>query len=114
MRMTKVSKPTATRDLAELVSTGAILPIGAGATVRYKLNGSFSDEPIEPLNEPLNDRLIKLIKTHPGVQILFLHSVVRVSRATVKRAIAALVREGKIEHRGSKKTGGYWILRERL
>lgn len=51
MRMTKVSKPTATRDLAELVSTGAILPIGAGATVRYKLNGSFSDEPIEGLNE---------------------------------------------------------------
>ena len=28
-------------------------------------------------------------------------------RATVKRALAALIAAGKVEHRGSKKTGGY-------
>ena len=32
MRMTKVSKPTATRDLAELVATGAIIAEGEGVT----------------------------------------------------------------------------------
>ena len=36
-------------------------------------------------------------------------SVVRESRATVKRVLSALIAEGKIEHRGSKKTGGYYI-----
>ena len=31
------------------------------------------------------------------------------SRATVERTIAALFSLGKIEHRGSKKTGGYYV-----
>jgi len=30
------------------------------------------------------------------------------SLATVDRTIAALIAAGKIEHRGSKKTGGYY------
>ena len=47
MRMTKVSKPTATRDLEELVQIGAIVPVGAGPVARYAINGAFSDEPIE-------------------------------------------------------------------
>ena len=29
-------------------------------------------------------------------------------RATVERAVRALVRAGRIEHRGSRKTGGYF------
>jgi len=28
----------------------------------------------------------------------------------VERAVAELVKAGKIEHRGSKKTGGYWAV----
>ena len=108
MRMTKVSKPTATRDLAELVEVGAIIAIGSGPTAHYALNGDFHDEPIEGLNEGINGSILKLIKTHPGVKIPYLDSVVSVSRATVERAVAALVKAGKIEHRGSKKTGGYW------
>ena len=63
---------------------------------------------IEPLNEPLNERLLRLVGTHPGTNLQYLTSVVSVSRATVKRAVAALVAAGKIEHRGSKKTGGYY------
>ena len=109
VRMTKVSKPTATRDLAELVAAGAIIPVGAGPAARYALNGTFSREPIEPLNEPLNENLLKLVRTHPGVKVPYLHSVVSASRATVKRMVAALMSEGKIEHRGSKKTGGYYV-----
>ena len=109
MRMTKVSKPTATRDLAELAAAGAILPVGAGPAARYALNGDFSHEPIEPLNEPLNQNILKLVKTHPGVKVPYLHSVVSASRATVKRMVKALMEEGRIEHRGSKKTGGYYL-----
>lgn len=108
MRMTKVSKPTATRDLEELVQIGAIVPVGAGPVARYAINGAFSNEPIEGLNEGINGSILKLIKTHPGVRVPYLHSVVSASRATVERVVAALIAEGKIEHRGSKKTGGYY------
>lgn len=108
MRMTKVSKPTATRDLEELVQIGAIVPVGAGPVARYAINGAFSNEPIEGLNEGINGSILKLIKTHPGVRVPYLHSVVSASRATVERVVAALIAGGKIEHRGSKKTGGYY------
>ena len=37
-------------------------------------------------------------------------SVVEASTSTIERAIAALVKAGKIEHRGSKKTGGYYLV----
>ena len=111
--MTKVSKPTATRDLEELVQIGAIVPVGAGPVARYAINGAFSDEPIEGLNEGINGSILKLIKTHPGVRVPYLHSVVSASRATVERVVAALIAEGKIEHRGSKKTGGYFRCAEK-
>ncbi len=118
VRMAKVSKPTATRDLAELVAAGAIVREGDGPTAHYRLDSSLC-EPIEPLNEPLNGAtggaiegikawLLKLVATHPGVRLPYLESVVGKSAATVKRAVAALVKAGMIEHRGSKKTGGYF------
>ena len=112
VRMTKVSKPTATRDLAELAATGAILPVGAGPVTRYALNGAFSHEPIEGLNEGINGSVLKLVRTHPGVRVPYLHSVVSASRATVERAVAALVADGLVEHRGSKKTGGYFPVKK--
>ena len=40
----------------------------------------------------------------------FLIKALSVSRATVERAVAALIVIGKIEHRGSKKTGGYYVV----
>ena len=107
VRMAKVSKPTATRDLAELVAVGAIVREGDGPTSRYRLDCALR-EPIEGINEGINDWLLRLVATHPGVRLPYLKSVVGKSTATVERAVAALVAEGKIEHRGSKKTGGYW------
>ena len=111
MRMAKVSKRSAERDIAELSASGAVVVINDGPQTRYLLNGVFSDGAIEPLNEPLTERLMRLIETHPGTQLAYLTSVVSQSRTTVKRAIAALVKAGKIEHRGSRKTGGYYVTR---
>jgi predicted transcriptional regulator len=108
VRMAKVSKRTAERDLAELAAVGAVVAVNDGPQTRYQLDSDFSNGAIEPLNEPLNERIARLIATHPGTRLDYLASVVPQSRATVKRAVAALVAEGKIEHRGSKKTGGYW------
>jgi len=111
MRMTKVSKPTATRDLEELENTGAVIREGESVATHYRLNLDFR-EPIEPLNESLHEPLFEAIneaiKHASGINKPQLVRMVGKSRATVERAIAALVKAGRIEHRGSKKTGGYW------
>ena len=108
MRMTKVSKPTATRELSELEKSGAIIAVGAGPQTRYRLTVDFG-EPIEGINEGINEKILQLIKTHPGTRVPYLHSVVTASQATVERVLSALIAEGKIEHRDSKKIGGYYI-----
>ena len=107
VRMTKVAKRTAERDLADLSAIGAVVPVNGGPQTHYQLNIVSADGAIEPLNEPLNGKLLRIVERHPGANLQYLTSVVTVSRATVKRAVAALVAAGKIEHRGSKKTGGY-------
>ena len=110
MRMAKVSKPTAIGDLQTLEKQGAIVRVGDDIRLEYRL----SDFTVEPINEPLNDSLdeclLKLVKTHPGAHLSYLKSVVGKSLATVKRAVATLIAAGKIEHCGSKKTGGYFVV----
>ena len=112
MRMAKVSKPTATRDLAELAQTGAIVPESAGGPqTRYRLNHpafAADDEPIDGINDGINDAIERLVRLHPGRGVPFFLASVKASRATVERAVRALVRAGRIEHRGSRKTGGYF------
>ena len=73
------------------------------ATIRSK--GVPKDAaPREAINEAINEA----IKTHPGINRPRLLKIVGKSRATIERALAALVKAGRVEHRGSKKTGGYF------
>ena len=122
MRMTKVSKPTATRDLEELEKAGAIIREGESVATHYYLNFTLHEplgtingtinEPDEEINEPIHEPLFgtinETIKCNPGIGLQSLSAIVGKSRRTVARAVAALIKAGKIEHRGSKKTGGYW------
>ena len=111
MRMAKVSKPTATRDLSALAETGAIVAHGDGNQVHYFLNNPLF-EPEDPINDPisgaLKQQVSRLIGLYPGINRERLALKVGRSVEAVKRAIAALVAAGEIEHRGSKKTGGYF------
>lgn len=69
----------------------------------------------EPLNEPLNlsasqrltMRIYDEIYRNPGINQKKLCGILSVSAASVKRHIELL--NGRVEHRGSKKTGGYYI-----
>ena len=61
-----------------------------------------------PLNVPLNQRIWELIKTKPGVQRKDIAVILSVTEKTVSRCISEFVAAGKIERRGSKKTGGYY------
>lgn len=112
MRMTKVSKPTATRDLAELVQMGVLLPNGMGGQARYRLDFDLErkDEPMDdPLNDPIKQAVLRLVLATPGLNREQLAVRLGRSVATVKRTLAALGAVNKVEHRGSKKTGGYYI-----
>lgn len=107
MRMADVSKPTATRDLAGLAAVGAIVSRGSGPQTRYFLNHP-AFEPIEGIKGGINDAVLRLVSNHPGRGVPFLRATLKASRSTVERAIANLVAAGAVEHRGSRKTGGYW------
>ena len=123
VRMTKVAKRTAERDLADLAAVGAIIPVNGGPQTRYQLNiatidgaidtindtiNTLPDDDATPLDEGVKKRLLRLVALHPGRNVPFFKAALTVSRITVARAVAALVAAGKIEHRGSKKTGGYY------
>lgn len=69
-------------------------------------------EPInEPINEQLNidDLLLSYISNKEGISMIKLNELTGKSSSTIKRSIARLKIAEKIEYRGSKKTGGYYI-----
>ncbi len=70
------------------------------------LNGSLSG----PLSGPLKDVVMNLIAEIPGVNRKDLVRRTGVSERTMTRNLSELERSGKIEHRGSKKTGGYYLV----
>jgi hypothetical protein len=53
------------------------------------MNIAPADGAIEPLNEPLNAKLLRIAGMHPGTSLPYLTSTVAMSRAIVKRAVAA-------------------------
>ena len=60
--------------------------------------------------EAINEVINEAIRNEPGINKPRLVRLVGKSRATIERAIVTLVAAGKIEHRGSKKTGGYYAI----
>ena len=52
----------------------------------------------------------EMIKNDSGINKLQLMKLLGKSRATVERVVAALIAVGKVEHRGSKKTGGSYAV----
>ena len=70
-------------------------------------------KPNDPLNEPVNEPLnqvLKLVMDNPGISRVNLIARIGRSRATITRMLSTLKSEGKIEHRGSDKTGGYYAI----
>lgn len=73
-----------------------------------KGRGEKAGRPINrPINRPIKEALLEAIRKRPGVTRPQLMELVGKGRTAVTEALAALKDEGKIEHRGSKKAGGY-------
>ena len=82
-----------------------------------KEDGTINDTLNDTLNDILNDTLnadelaiVKFIEATPGVQISDIMTFIGKSRPTINRYVARLVELSIIERRGSRKTGGYYIL----
>ena len=70
---------------------------------------------LEALNNPddaINDAINEAIKLSPGIKRAKLIRIVGKSKATVERCLSSLKEQGKIEYRGSNKTGGYYVVED--
>ena len=63
----------------------------------------------EAINDAISEAIKEAIKRSPGINKPKLVKILGKSKATVERAISGLISSSRIEHRGSKKTGGYFL-----
>lgn len=61
-----------------------------------------------PINETTPGKVLSAIKQSPGINRTQLAKLLKVDVKTISRAIAAL--SASVEHHGSKKTGGYYLI----
>lgn len=64
--------------------------------------------PVNEVVKPFVEVVNEVVKTHPGIRKPMLMTIVRKSRASIERALSALIAEGRIEFRGAPKNGGYY------
>ena len=86
------------------------VPINAGANgdvpINVPINAGVNGD--VPINVPINSKVLKVIEQKPGVNREKLAEELQVDVKTIGRAVAVLA--GQVEHRGSKKTGGYYLV----
>ena len=104
------------RKLREMItSSGETIKSGnkttreSGETI--KSNSRVINKAGETINhaaETMVETISETIKSNPGISLIGIVQKVGRSRATVARLVATLKKEGCVEYRGSKKTGGYF------
>ena len=61
------------------------------------------------IKRTIKDILLDAIKSHPGIKAPELMAASGRGRTAVTDALSVLVREGLVQYRGSRKTGGYYV-----
>ena len=89
-------------------------------SVEYINHAILSRESKTPESGPLNAEsgrineteslLLELINRHKGVNRTSLIALAHISERTANRWLSSLTQKHLIERRGSKKTGGYWLV----
>ena len=69
----------------------------------------LSGSPAEGLN-PSQQAVLDCIATHPGLRVPGIETETGIPAKSIERHIKVLIERNLIEHRGSKKTGGYHAL----
>ena len=57
---------------------------------------------------PARARLLSFVKQNPGCSIGDMMNATGFSDSYVRKNLSILAKEGEVEHRGSRKTGGYY------
>ena len=60
--------------------------------------------------ESLSERILSEIRVNPGINTPALASMLNLSLRTTQRQLQALSESGKIEFRGARKNGGYYLV----
>ena len=97
-----IDRQDSTHDASEVVNGGLN---GARGGLDGGLNANRGG-----LNGGINEMLIKAIQEHPGKRVLFYKGLLSAGSRTIERALSMLIATGQVEHRGSKKTGGYYAI----
>ena len=93
----------------ETINSGRKTIRESGGTI--KSTGGVINKVGETINhvaETTSETIIDTIKSNPGISLVGIVERAGRSRATVARVVATLKKEGCVEYRGSKKTGGYF------
>ena len=88
---------------AEVGSPAATVPAVSPA------GPALSGFPAEALSKGQHS-VLDCIKSHPGLKVPGIEAETGIPAKSIERHVKALVSRGLIEHRGSKKTGGYHAL----
>jgi len=64
----------------------------------------------EGINEGINN-LFKFIRNNEGMRVSQISSAMTILAKTIERWITSLKNDKKIEYRGSKRTGGYYLVK---
>ena len=70
---------------------------------------AWHESPKSPF-ETINETIKNVIHAKSGISGKMIVQAVSKSRATVMRALASLKQNGEVVYRGSKKTGGYYLV----
>lgn len=100
--------PIYVKDALPVIEEGDVFKL----TIRHEPLNEIN----EPLNEPLNVyeiSLISYLKERPGAIRNDIENTLDISLATLKRTINTLQKKNLIEYRGSRKTGGYYLITKR-
>ena len=94
------------------VLSGSAVEVGSPATTVPAVSPAgpaLSGFPAEPLNQG-QQAVFDCIKAHPGLKVPEIETETGIPAKSVERHIKVLIERHLIEHRGSKKTGGYHAL----
>ena len=64
---------------------------------------------IKSVGDGIKGKVLAAIRNNSGIRVPGLVLLFAKSKPTIERAVAQLKKEGIIEYRGSKKTGGYFL-----
>ena len=104
------ASPAPTTSPAATVSAASpSAPVPVGSPAASPASSVLSGSPTEGLNKG-QQSVLDCIKAHEGINVPRISETTNIPSKSIERHIKVLIERNLIEHRGSKKTGGYYAL----